>query len=195
MGMILDETIEPTSFIEAPSKTEYIVNLIKPVVSEIIVALIVLLIGFIVGKLIGKTAHWVLRTVNINKYWKELTGINWRIDAAVSGILTGSVYFIVIIMVLNIVGLSAVIAKILGFGVMIIILISLLLAWKDFIPNYVDGLRLYKRLKVKDEISIEDMKGTVEEITWTDIKIVTENGDHVYIPHTIFLKKGFKKLK
>ncbi len=195
MVSILDETIEPTSFIEAPSKTEYIINLIKPIVSEIVIALIILLIGFIVGKLIGKTAHWILRTVDINKYWKELTGMNWRIDAAVSGILSGIIYFIVIVMVLNVLGLSTIIAKILGFGIMIIILISVILAGKDFIPNYVDGLRLYKRLKVKDVVIIDETKGNVEEITWTDTKILTENGDHLYIPHSIFLKKGFKKLK
>ena len=195
MVSILDETIKPSSFIEAPSKTEYIINLIKPVISEIIVALIILLIGFIVGKLIGKTAHWVLRTLDINKYWKELTGMNWRIDAAVSGILSGIIYFIVIVMVLNVLGLSTIIAKILGFGIMIIIFISFILAWKDFIPNYIDGLRLYKRLKVKDDVIIEDIKGTVEEVTWTDTKIVTEKGDHLYIPHSTFLKKGFKKLK
>ena len=195
MVSILDETIEPTSFIEAPSKTEYIIALIKPVVSEIIVALIILLIGFIVGKLLGKTVHWLLRTLDINRYWKELTGMNWRIDAAVSGILSGITYFIVIVMVLNVLGLSTIIAKILGFGIMIIIFISFILAWKDFIPNYIDGLRLYKRLKVKDDVIIEDIKGTVEEVTWTDTKIVTEKGDHLYIPHSTFLKKGFKKLK
>ena len=195
MVSILDETIEPTSFIEAPSKTEYIINLIKPIISKIIVALIILLIGFIVGKLLGKTAHWLLRTLDVNRYWKELTGMNWRIDAAVSGILSGIIYFIVIVMVLNVLGLSTIIAKILGFGVMIIIFISFILAWKDFIPNYIDGLRLYKRLKVKDDVIIEDIKGTVEEVTWTDTKIVTEKGDHLYIPHSTFLKKGFKKIK
>ena len=195
MVSILDETIEPTSFIEAPSKTEYIIALIKPVVSEIIVALIILLIGFIVGKLLGKTVHWLLRTLDINRYWKELTGMNWRIDAAVSGILSGITYFIVIVMVLNVLGLSTIIAKILGFGIMIIIFISFILAWKDFIPNYIDGLRLYKRLKIKDDVIIDDIKGTVEEVTWTDTKIVTEKGDHLYIPHSTFLKKGFKKLK
>ncbi len=195
MVSILNETIEPISFMEAPSKTEYIINLIRPIVSEIIVALIILLIGFIVGKLLGKTAHWLLRTIDVNKYWKELTGMNWRIDAAVSGLLSGIIYFIVIVMVLNVLGLSAIIAKILGFGVMIIIFISFILAWKDFIPNYIDGLRLYKRLKVKDGVIVDDIKGTVEEVTWTDTKILTEKGDHLYIPHSTFLKKGFKKLK
>src|SRR3989338_2011959 len=182
MVSILDETIEPISFIEAPSKTEYVINLLKPIVSEIVVALIILLIGFIVAKLIGKTVHWILRTLDVNKYWKDINGMNGRVDAAVSGALTGTIYFIVIVMVLNVLGLSTIIAKILGFGIMIIILISLILAWKDFIPNYVDGLKLYKRLKVK-------------EVTWTDTKIVTEKGDHLYIPHSIFLKKGFRKLK
>src|SRR3989338_9977575 len=195
MVSILDETIEPASFLEAGSKTEYIMNILRPILSKVVVAVVVLLVGFIIGKLTGKTIHWVLRTAEINKRWKELTGMNWRVETFISAIVSGSIYFIVIIMTLNVLGLSEIIAKIISFGLICLIFISLLLALKDFIPNYIDGLRLYKRIKQKDTIIIENMKGHIEQITWTDVKIHAENGDILYIPNSLFLKKGFKKLK
>jgi small-conductance mechanosensitive channel len=39
------------------------------------------------------------------------------------------------------------------------------------------------------------MKGVVEEINWSDVKIRQENGEILYIPHILFLKKGFKKIE
>ncbi|MEK6921748.1 MAG: mechanosensitive ion channel domain-containing protein [Nanoarchaeota archaeon] len=195
MGMILDETIEPASFLEAGSKTEYVTNLLRPILSKVVVAVVVLLVGFIVGKLAGKTIHWILRTAEINKRWKEFTGMNWRIETFISAMVSGTIYFIVIIMALTVLGLSEIIAKIISFGLICLIFISLILALKDFIPNYIDGLRLYKRIKQKETIIIENMKGQVEEVTWTDVKILVENGDVLYIPNSLFLKKGFKKVK
>lgn len=195
MGMILDETIEPASFLEAGSKTEYVTNLLRPILSKVVVAVVVLLVGFIIGKLAGKTVHWILRTAEINKRWKELTGMNWRIETFISALISGTIYFIVIVMALTVLGLSEIIAKIISFGMICLIFISLILALKDFIPNYIDGLRLYKRIKPKDIIVIENMKGRVEEVTWTDVKILAENGDILYIPNSLFLKKGFKKVK
>jgi small-conductance mechanosensitive channel len=195
MGMILDETIEPASFLEAESKTEYITNLLRPILSKVVVAVVVLLVGFIIGKLAGKTLHWVLRTAEINRRWKEITGMNWRIESFISAMISGIIYFIVIVMALTVLGLSEIIAKIISFGLICLIFVSVILALKDFIPNYIDGLRLYKRIKQKDIIIIDNMKGQVEEVTWTDIKIATENGDILYIPNSLFLKKGFKKVK
>src|SRR3989338_5985871 len=195
MVSILDETIEPASFLEAASKTEYIINLLRPILSKVVVAVVILLVGLIIGKLAGKTVQWILRTAEINKRWKECTGMNWRVETCISAIVSGTIYFIVIIMALTVLGLSEIIAKIISFGLICLIFISLLLALKDFIPNYIDGLRLYKRIKQKDTIIIENMKGQVEDVTWTDVKILAENGDILYIPNSLFLKKGFKKVK
>lgn len=192
---ILDESVEPASFLEAQSKTQYLLDLLKPILSKIVVALIVLLIGFIVGKVIGKTLHWFLRAAELNKRWKELTGLDWRLESFLSSILSGMVYFIVIIVALNVMDLSQFLVKGVSFGIISIIFISIILGIKDFIPNYIDGIRLHKRLKVHDTVIIDEMKGAVDECTWTDIKITTEKGDILYIPNSLFLKKGFKKIK
>lgn len=191
---ILDESVAPESIIDANSKVGYIVDLLKPIFSKVVVALILLIIGFIAGKLIGKTVYWMLRSIELNKKWKQMTGLNWRIEAFIGGICAGFVYFLIVILVLTVLGLSAFITKLLGFGIICIIFISMILAVKDFIPNYISGFTLYKKLHVKDKVMVDSIKGIVEEITWSDVKIKQENGDVLYIPCSLFLKKGFKKI-
>lgn len=190
---ILDESVEPASLLDAPSKLQYFLDVLRPILSKTVVALVVIMIGFIAGKLIGKILQWFLRTAEVNMRWKDITGTNFRIEEITSGMMTGAIYFITVIMALNVLGFSEMIAKIISFGIISLIIISMILAGKDFIPNYVDGLRMYKRVRKNDMISVDNIKGKVEEITWTDIKMTTENGDTLYIPHSVFLKKGFKK--
>jgi small-conductance mechanosensitive channel len=192
---LLDESLAPQSILEAPSKWQYVVDLLRPVLSKVVVALVVLIVGFIAGKLIGKTVLYFFRSFHTNKKWKELTGLNWRIEAFISGICSAVIYFFVIIMTLTILGLSAFITKLLSFGVICIIFISVILAVKDFFPNYLAGFSLHKRIHFKDIVIVDGMKGVVEEINWSDVKIRQENGEILYIPHILFLKKGFKKIE
>lgn len=192
---ILDESVEPTSILDAQSTGQYLLDLVRPVLSKTVVALIVVLIGFIVGKLVGKTLQWFLHAMDINGRWKELTGTSFRVEQFLSGVLSIGFYFITIVMALNVLGLSGIITEVMSFGIISIILISIILATKDFIPNYMDSFRIYRRIHPHDIIVVDAVKGKVEELTWTDVKVVAENGDILYVPHSVFLKKGFKKLK
>lgn len=192
---ILDESVAPVSILEAGNKGDYITNLLRPVLSKVVIALVVLIIGFIIGKLVGKTMYWILHSFQANKRWKELTGLNWRIEGFIGGICAGVVYFLVIIMSLTILGLSEFITKLLSFGVICVIFISVILAVKDFFLNYISGIRLQKRINVKERVIVDNIKGVVEEIGWSDVKIKQENGDILYVPHSLFLKSGFRKLR
>ncbi len=192
---IFDASVAPQSFLEASNKGEYIINLLRPIMSKVVIALIVLIIGFILGKLIGKSMHWLMRSFQVNKFWKEITGLSWRIEGVLGGLCAGAVYFIVVIMTLTILGLSEFITKLFSFGVICIVFISLILAVRDFFLNYISGWSVLKRIHLKDFVMIDTLKGIVEEISWSDVKIKQENGDVLYIPHSLFLKKGFKKLK
>ena len=192
---ILDESVEPASILDAQSKGQYLLDLLRPILSKTVVALAVVLIGFIAGKLVGKAMQWILHSMNINGRWKEMTGTSFRVEQFLSGMLSAGVYLVTIVMALNVLGLSEIIVEVISFGIICIILISIILATKDFIPNYIDGFRVYRRIEPGDVIVAENVKGKVEELTWTDVKVIAENGDIFYIPHSVFLKKGFKKLK
>ncbi len=192
---ILDESVEPASFLEAPDKWQYMIDLLRPIISKALIALIVLLIGFIVGKVIGKTIQWFLRLADFNRRWKDFTGINWRIEEIISGCVSVIIYFIGIVMALNVLGITAGLASIVSYGIISLIFISLFLAINDFLPNFISGFTIAKRLKHNDTILVDTIKGKIAQMTWTDVKIVAENGDTLYIPHSLFLKKGFKQYR
>lgn len=192
---ILDESVEPTSFLEAPDKWQYFMDILSPIISKALVALIVLMLGFILGKFISKTVQWFLRLADLNKRWKNFTGINWRLEEIVSGCISVIIYFIGIVMALNVLGITAGLAKIVSYGIISLIFISLFLAVNDFLPNFISGFTIAKQLKHNDTILVETIKGKIAEMTWTNVKIVADNGDTLYIPHSLFLKKGFKRYK
>jgi len=194
MGIILDESIEATSILEAEDKTVYLLDLLKPILSKVVVAVVVLLIGFILGKLAGKTVQWCLRLLNLNKRCKELLGMHVRLEQFLSSTLAGAIYFITVIMALTVLGLSQIIVTILSVGFILLIFALIILSIKDFVPNYVDGVRIHNRLKEGDKIMIDNITGYVQDMTWTDIHVITQNSDSLYIPNSLFLKKGFKKL-
>ncbi len=194
MGIFLDESVGPGSFLEAEDKVTYLVDLIRPIISKILIAVIVLLVGFIVGKLAGKTFQWLLRALELNRRCRELLGLQWRVEQFLSGILAGSIYFIVVIMALTVLGLSKIIALLLSVSVIVLIVSTILLSIKDFVPNYVYGFRLRKRLQEGNTVIIDEITGHIKEMTWTDVKIVTQTEDVLYIPNSLFLKKGFKKV-
>lgn len=195
MVSILDESVEPASFLEAPDKWEYLMELLRPIISKALVAVIIVMLGFILGKFIGKTVQWLLRLVDINRRWKGFTGINWRLEEIISGFISVVIYFIGIIMALNVLGLTASLAKIVSYGIISLIFISLFLAINDFLPNFISGFTIAKRLKQHDIVLLDSVKGKIADMTWTDVKIVADNGDILYIPHSLFLKKGFKRYK
>jgi small-conductance mechanosensitive channel len=195
MGLILDESIGATSILEVENKGAYLLELLKPIVSKILVAIIVLLIGFIVGRLAGNILQWVLATLKVNKRIRQALGLQWRAEQLLSGLLSGAIYFVVIIMALTVLGLSQLIVTIFSVGVILLIFALLMLSIKDFVPNYVDGYRVRQRLTEGDKIIIDNTSGRVQDMTWTDIKVLTKNGDVLYIPNRLFLKKGFKKIR
>jgi len=195
MGLILDETITSQLILEAENKSTYLLDLLRPILSKVVVAVVVILIGFIIGKLAGKTLQWFLRTVNLNKRFREVTGVRLRLEQTISSILSGAIYFIVVIMALTVLGLSQIIFKIISIGIIILIFALMLLSIKDFVPNYVDSFRLRRRINEGDKIIINNITGRILDMTWTDIKVITKNGDFLYIPNSLFLKKGFIKVK
>jgi small-conductance mechanosensitive channel len=195
MGLILDESIGATSILEAENKGVYLLELLKPIFSKVLVAVIVLLIGFIIGKLAGKILQWFLRTLKINKRIKDITGTQFRAEQFLSGTLSTGIYFIVIIMALTVLGMAPLIVTILSIGIIVLIFAMVILSIKDFVPNYVDGFRVRQRLDEGDKVIIKNVSGRVQDMTWTDVKIIVKNGDVLYIPNSLFLKEGFKKVR
>jgi small-conductance mechanosensitive channel len=74
---------------------------------------------------------------------------------------------------------------------LILIILSILLAIKDFIPNIISGFLIYKKNLIQqgDKIKIEGLSGKVRKINLVETEVKTSSGDIIHIPNSTLTKK------
>ena len=165
--------------------------------SNLVAAIVIILIGFLIGRFLGKLTRKVLKELNTNKILKENLGIKLPIEQFLSKLVHYLILFIAVVMALNQLGLSTIILYIILIIVLIIIVGLFVLAFKDFIPNVFASFWIHQKniLKEGDKIEIKDVKGVVQEITLTEVKIKTKDNEVVLIPNSLLFKEKIKKIK
>ncbi len=164
--------------------------------SKFIVATIILLLGFILGKLTGKLIKKLLAEIELNKIVKEATDINVPLDMVISSASTYFIYFIFVLWAIEKLGLSALILNIIGIGIIAIIIFSVILAIKDFMPNAFAGIYIKSKKIIKegDIISFDGIRGEVISIELVETKLKTKD-DLLMIPNSMLagVKLAIKK--
>lgn len=160
--------------------------------TRFIVAVIILLIGFIIGRLVGKLAQKFLHEIELNNVLKK-ANIKIKLEEIISHFITYFIYFITVIWALNEMGLTTTILNMISATALIIIIISVLLAVKDFIPNSIAGFMIYQKRLIKegDCIKLDQLEGKVKKITMLETQIKTKAGDVIHIPNSTITKKEF----
>jgi len=158
--------------------------------TNLIVALIVLLIGFIIGKLVGRLVQKLLHEFELNKSLKR-AGVKVNIEATISHFITYFIYFISIVWALNEIGLTTTVLNMISASALVLIIISILLAIKDFIPNAIAGFFINQKGYIKEgaRIKVDTVEGIVKKISLIETEIKTSEGDAIYIPNSILTKK------
>ena len=165
--------------------------------TKIVVALIILLLGFIIGRILGKVVQRLLHEIETDKVIKSTTKIRTSIEDLIGRFVSYFIYFVTIIMALSQLGLSTTVLHIITAAVILIIVISIVLAVKDFIPNMIAGFIIYeKRLFKKGEfIKVGTTEGKVIHVSLIDTRIETKSKDVVYLPNSIIVRTGVTKLR
>jgi len=194
------EAINESLFTTA-DRWSYIYSKIQPFFKEIVVAVIILLIGLIIGKILGRIVQKLLNSIELNRLVRKATGIRVRIEEFLGSITSYFIFFVSIVMALDVLNLTSFILYIISIMIMLIIVISIVISIKDFIPNIISGLYIHKKSPFKegDVISIDGVEGEVKQINITEIKLQTKKGDTIFIPNSLLtkrevIKKG-KKVK
>ena len=172
-------------------------TLLSGVFTKIVVAIIILLLGFIIGKIMGRLIQKVLHEFQTDKALKNAAGINFSIEHLIGALLSYFIYFISIIMALNQIGLTSIILNMLSGAVILLILISIILAIKDFVPNMVAGIFIFQKgiIKKGDKIAFDKINAKVLETTLIETKLESKSKDTIYIPNSALIKKEITKLK
>lgn len=176
---------------------EFLRDLFTPLMTNIVAAIIIFLIGVIVGRIVGRLTQKLLHELELNNIFKKTADTKFDIEHAVGGFIMYFIYFIALIMALNQVGLTTTVLNILSGGIIIIIVISIILAIKDFIPNIFAGLLIHRKgfIKKGDKVSIRGIKGKVIYISLIETRIQMKDGDIFYIPNSLLTKSEIRKIK
>jgi len=163
--------------------------------SRIVIAVVIILIGFIIGRILGKLVQGVLHEIELNKIL-EKAELKLSLEEILGHFTSYFVYFISVIMALNQIGITTIVLNILAGGIILIIIISLILAFKDFIPNMISGMFIrQKRFIVDgDRIKFNDIQGKIIHINLIETQVQTKDKDIIYIPNSLLTKKSIIKI-
>ncbi len=171
-------------------------ELVQGIVAKIIVAFIILLIGFILARIVHKVIIRLFKELNIDVLFKK-AGVKISLGKIIATFVQYFIYFMSIILALDQLGIRTAVLNMLGAAIIIIFIILIVLAVKDFVPNFFSGVFILQKKFVKEGemIKVKGVVGTIKEITILETKIETENGDILLVPNSAMTKTEIVKIK
>jgi len=161
--------------------------------SKIAVALVTIFTGFIIAKLTGRIAKRIMAEAELNRI---LTAAGFKpLSDALAKILEYLIYTATLLVVLQQFGLTKLVLGIIAGVLIIIIGFSLLLAFRDFIPNFVARIFIRKKMKelIGQKIKIGSIKGRLEKFGLV-ASIIRDKDEH-YVPHLYTSKQKITRLR
>ena len=160
-----------------------------PTINNVITAVIILLIGFIIAKLVSRLVQRILHEAELDSLLKK-AGAKVSFELALSHIAEYFVYFITIIFALNALGITAFVMYIIAIAAVALLIISVFLGMKDFIPNFMAGWYIYRNdlLKEGKKVKINSVSGKVVKMSLLNARIKTPKGDLIYMPNSVIIK-------
>ena len=122
---------------------EYLDIVFSQLFTKLIVAVVILLIGFVIARIIGKVVQKLLHEVELNNIMKK-AGVKMNLEDILSHLVPPPLYFVTIIWSLNALGLTTTILNMISAAFLVLIIISILLAIKDLVPNLIAGFMIYQ---------------------------------------------------
>lgn len=162
---------------------------INPVIQGILVATLILIIGLVTGKLLGKFVKRLLHEFEADKNLHEATGWKFSVEEGTSVFVTYFTYFIALIMALDTIGITSAVLNMIAGIVVLLLMISAVLAIKDFLPNLVAGISLRSKKEFQEgtTIKIKNVEGKIEEIGLLETRIKAKK-EVILIPNSLFNK-------
>ena len=157
---------------------------------KLVAAITILLIGLILGRFFSNLVKKILKEVELNNIIKKEFKLDWPVEQFLVSFIRYLVYFVALVIALNQIGLAKIILYVILGGVLLFIVVFMILAIKDFIPNVVSGFLIQHRklLKKGDKIKVKDIEGKVVDITLTEIQIKSGN-EIIVVPNSVLSKE------
>jgi len=167
-----------------------LLGIIDEQVKKILSGVTILLLGFLLGLIVKKILRKLLGEIELDKISEKL-GKNYSLERRLSGVGAYLIYFITLILFLNQLGIEWIVLYII-LGVLLLFMgATFLLGIKDFIPNLIAGIIIFRRGKFKKGKSIKVngmIQGKIKKIGFLDLEVETKKKDVIYVPNSLLLK-------
>jgi len=158
-------------------------------VENIVGAVVVLLIGLIIGLIVKKILRKILHEIELDKIVKKL-GKNYSLEKRISSLAAYLIYLITLVVFLNQLEITSIVLYILVGAILLLLGVTFLLGVKDFIPNLIAGLIIYKKgyWKKGKKIKINEVEGKITRLGLIEMEIKTKKGDKIHLPNSLLIK-------
>ncbi len=175
----------------------YVWQTINPILNRLVVAVIILFLGFIVGKIIGKLIERGLKEVSLDKGLKKAINLKVSLEKGISSFASFFIYLVAIIMALDSLGLTSSVLIMISAAIIVVIVISFILAIKDYVPNIIAGIRIKNKgfIEIGDYVKVKDIEGRVIKVNLNETELETKNKDIIFVPNSMFVKEEVYKRK
>jgi small-conductance mechanosensitive channel len=158
---------------------------------------LILIFGLIAAKVLTNIVRRIFRTIELNKVLNEYFNFNLDLDKHLVTFLKYLIYLVTIILMLNQLGIPSNILKWLLLGILILIILFIVLAFKDWLPNLIAGIYIIssRKLKAGELIDINGVKGRIIKVNLLETQIETNNKEVIFIPNANMNKYYLVKKK
>ncbi|MBI4144873.1 mechanosensitive ion channel [Candidatus Woesearchaeota archaeon] len=167
----------------------WLIDLLSLFASNLVIAAIILVIGFLVAKVLERLLHRILHGLELNRILKK-AGFRFPLEESIPQLIKYFIYVSTVIVSLNQLNLMGALVGLIAIVVILIIITGMVFGLRDFIPNFIAGIRIHRRGFVKegDRIRVRDIEGEVRDIKLLETRIKTSSGDLLFVPNTMFVR-------
>ena len=171
-------------------------SVVHPFMNKYVVALVILLLGFAIGKLLGKLVEFLLHKIQINDKISKFTGHDILFEETIGYFISFVLYFIFLVWTLEEMGVIQNIISWLAFGIILIMLLSLIFSLRTLTLDFLSGAIIRGRnlLKKRQYVKIGSVEGMVLKVDVFDV-ILKSDDEVVRIPNYRALRSDIVRLK
>jgi len=155
--------------------------------NKFVLAVIFLFMGFILGKLVERFLYRFINDLNFHGTAKK-AGLSAHLEKNISKVASYVIYILAIAIALKTIHLDKITLAFFISVILSALIISIAFNIIYFIPNFVAGFKLHKKLKNDDQIKIGNFFGRINKIGY-NVVLENEEGDVVYYPASLVLEK------
>ena len=158
------------------------------VTNRIAVVVLIVLVGFIIGRIVGRLVFRGLKELEFDRFFKKQAV---PLEKSIAQVVEYVVYVITVLIALdNLNILVYVLLSVLAVLVLVVV-VSALLGFRDFVPNFVCGLVLWRRKSIHEGecVVLDKLVGKVIKFGFLTTCLKTKSGDIIRVPNCVVLRK------